>query len=292
MKSVVNYPNRGHWGSSSWRGNTSGHIIKEIIEHFQVKHFVDICEGSGTSRDVCREMNIKYTGLDLKNGFNFLEDSISKRVGELADVVFSHPPYHDMIKYSGEQWGHIADKADLSHCQSADEFLYKAQLMLMNQREATSKNGHYMTLIGDMRKNGSYHSFQSDFINMMPKNELQSVVIKLQNNQQSNFKTYSGSFIPILHEYLLIWKKMESSIFQVALDLGKKCNNIIASTWKNAIRIAFMNLGKSIATLGEIYKEVEKVAKHLIDKNPHWKEKIRQKLQLYYTSVERGVWAV
>jgi hypothetical protein len=33
--SVVSYPERGHYGKSNWRGNTSGHLIKDIIEHFQ-----------------------------------------------------------------------------------------------------------------------------------------------------------------------------------------------------------------------------------------------------------------
>ncbi|MAC84338.1 MAG: hypothetical protein CL624_09410 [Arcobacter sp.] len=54
MKSVLSYPNRGKWGKSSWRGNSSGYIIKEMIEHFRPNLFVDACEGSGTSRDECK----------------------------------------------------------------------------------------------------------------------------------------------------------------------------------------------------------------------------------------------
>ena len=56
MKSVISYPNRGPWGKSNWRGNVSGFVIKDLIEHFRPKLLVDACEGSGTSGDVCRKM--------------------------------------------------------------------------------------------------------------------------------------------------------------------------------------------------------------------------------------------
>ncbi len=45
-------------------------------------------------------------------------------------------------------------------------------------------------------------------------------------------------------------------------------------------------------SLKDIYAEVEKVAKHLIDKNQHWEAKIRQTLQKHFANVQRGVWAM
>ena len=48
MKSVMSFPERGNYGNSNWRGNTSGYVIKELIQHFNPKLFVDACEGSGT----------------------------------------------------------------------------------------------------------------------------------------------------------------------------------------------------------------------------------------------------
>jgi len=56
--------------------------------------------------------------------------------------------------------------------------------------------------------------------------------------------------------------------------------------------ISLLYFGNNKATLSEIYKEIEKIAKHLIEKKSYWKEKIRQKLQHHFISVERGVWAV
>lgn len=54
--------------------------------------------------------------------------------------------------------------------------------------------------------------------------------------------------------------------------------------------VVLMKLSK--ASLSEIYAEVEEVATHLIAKNQNWQAKIRQQLQLHFTNVERGVWAV
>lgn len=283
LKSVLNYPKRGSWGDKNWRGNTSGYIILDICQSFKPSLFVDVCEGSGTSRDVCNELNIPYVGLDLHNGNDFTKDYVLHSIPHPADVVFSHPPYHDMIHYKN-------DARDTSRCSNVDEFLEKSQLMLLNQREATADNKFYMTLIGDQRKAGEYRSFQADFIRMMPRNELHNVIIKQQNNMLSNQKSYQGNFIPIEHEYLIIWKKKPLKLWNIAFDMAVEFQNFIATTWRNAIRIVLMKLGT--ASLSEIYDEVEIVAKHLISKNPNWKAKIRQKLQMHFTNVERGVWTL
>lgn len=295
MKSVVSYPNRGHYGKSSWRGNTSGLIIKDMIEHFKPQLFVDACEGSGTSGDVCREMGIDYVGLDLYKGQDFTKDSILSQLPREADMCFTHPPYHSMIKYSGEVYGDMPLDGDTSRCDSPDEFVAKSQVMLLNQREATREGGFYATLIGDQRGStigkGNFRSYQSDFIQMMPKDELLSVAIKLQHNCMSDNRVYSGSFIPIMHEYLLIWKKKSKTLMQVSFDMAVAHQRAIATTWRNAIRVAMMTLGGK-APLQDIYAEVEKVAGNLIANNSNYKAKIRQTLQKHYSNVERGVWAV
>jgi len=191
MKSVVSYPERGNYGKSNWRGNTSGLLIKDLIEFASQNTrtplngflFVDSCEGSGTSGDVCRELNCQYVGLDLHKGNDFTKDSILASLPREADTVFTHPPYAEMIQYSGKQWGNQLIESDLSNPNiSKEEFLEKSQLMLLNQRDATRTNGLYATLIGDMRKKGQFWSFQADYQNMMPKDELISVVIKMQHN--------------------------------------------------------------------------------------------------------------
>ena len=292
--SIVSYPDRGPYGKSNWRGNTSGYIIKDLLEHFSPKLFVDVCEGGGTSRDVARSLGIEYVGLDLHSGFDFTKDSVLSRLPRPADLVFSHPPYHDMINYVDERKKHGKDFSfgdDLSRCSSIDEFLEKIQVMLLNQREACVTNGIYTTLIGDMRKAGQFQSFQADFIKMMPKNELLSVVIKQQHNAKSSFRSYNGKTIFIDHEYLIIWKKQLGTLVRILWDKATEYQRNIQGTWRNCVRLALINSGGK-ASLNTLYSEVERVAGDKVRNNPNYREKIRQILQQNFENVERGVWAL
>lgn len=291
MKSILSYPERGPYGKSSWRGNTSGYVIKDLIGHFQPKLFVDVCEGSGTSRDVCKELNINYVGLDLHSGHDFTKMDVLSRLPRPADICFSHPPYHDMIKYSGAVYGNSPLNGDISRCSSVNEFLDMAQIMLNNQRQATTDGGIYTSLIGDMRKDGKFHSFQADFINMMPASELISVVIKMQHNCVSDNRTYTGKFIPILHEYLLIWRKSDKTVFNMNLEVLRASQANIKRTWKTLVKMALMKLGGK-ASLTDIYNTVDVMGK--AETNNNITAKIRQVLQTYsdFKRIESGVWAI
>jgi hypothetical protein len=194
-----------------------------------------------------------------------------------------------MIQYSGNMWG-ASDVHDHSRCGSVEEFLEKSQVMLLNQREACRPGGMYATLIGDMRKNGAFHSFQSDFIAMMPKDELKGVVVKIQHNMVSNQNTYTKFKHPsIQHEYLLLWERSKQTLFQVVWNKAIEHKRAISSTWRSLIRLVMMELGQ--ASLSDIYQRVEAIAGDRIARNQHWKAKVRQSLQRYHSQVERGVWA-
>jgi hypothetical protein len=159
--------------------------------------------------------------------------------------------------------------------------------------EITS-NSYLSLFIGDQRGgtlgSGNFRSYQADFISMMPKDELLSVAIKLQHNCLSDNRVYNGSFVPIMHEYLIMWKKKQKSLFAVSFDIASELQSRVATTWRNCIRVVMMKLKK--ADLNTIYAEVEKIAHGLISNNPNYKAKIRQTLQKHYTNVERGVWAI
>lgn len=301
--SVISYPERGEGGNNKYRGNAGANFMKDVIlfgmENTKTKpenfYFVDANEGSCTSRDVANELGVIYTGLDL-HGISptiqndFTKNSILLKLHREADMVFTHPPYADMIQYSGSQWGHQIIKSDTSNPNiSKEQFLEMSQVMLLNQRDATRENGLYATLIGDMRKKGSFWSFQSDFQMLMPKSELISVAIKMQHNCMSNNRSYGGSFIPIAHEYLLIWKKKAASLISIGFETAASIQKKVSMTWRSVIRIVMMKINK--ANLETIYAEVEKVASTLIANNPNWKAKIRQQLQKHHQNVQRGVWA-
>ncbi len=206
--SLLSFPERGPWGHAGYRGNCSGYVYQRIFQWLRPRVFIDPMVGSGTSVEVAREMGIQAYGLDLHLGFNILKDSILKAVGKPSHLVLSHPPYHDLIVYSGCVWGREAHPDDLSRCASEDEFLHKLRLALWNQRSATVAGGFYGLIIGDIRRAGRYVSFQADIIARMPKDELRAVLIKVQHHTGSETKQYKYLRLPrIQHEYVVLWQK-------------------------------------------------------------------------------------
>ena len=81
---ILSFPERGPWGSSRYRGSCSGWIPAFFINKFHVSHMAEVFAGSGTTYDVCKDMNVVYTGIDLnpnppRNGIqtmDILDDSM------------------------------------------------------------------------------------------------------------------------------------------------------------------------------------------------------------------------
>lgn len=62
---ILNFPDRGPWGSSSYRGNCSGWIHAFLVWKYQVTKMAELFAGSGTGYDVAKDMGIAYSGADL-----------------------------------------------------------------------------------------------------------------------------------------------------------------------------------------------------------------------------------
>lgn len=289
MKSIISYPNRGHWGDSSYRGNTSGHVIKDLIQHFypnsKPQKFVEIFSGGGTGKDVAIDLGIKNSiHLDLNNGWNALTDDIPYG----SDFIFSHPPYWNIVSYQKYNGNH---PDDLSLNNSYEEFIYKLDLVNAKIYQSLINGGRHAFLIGDVRKKGKYYSVIKD---MTWFGDLESHIIKTQHNCFSDNKNYARkNFIPIVHEHLLVFRKNE--VWKVKLKRTKtetfdlrQFKNI---TWRDLIQGALEWLGGK-ANLDQIYGVV-KDSKKTINNN-HWKAKVRQTLQLHdnFKSISRGVWGL
>ncbi len=294
MSSVLSFPDRGHWGKSSWRGNCSGHVYKELYERLRPDLVVDPMMGSGTSIEVAHEMNIPAVGLDLHSGFDALTMSILERVGRPAGLVISHPPYGAQIKYSGNVWGKEPHPSDLSHCVDDEDFNSKLQAVLLNQREATAPGMYYGTIIGDWRRGGRYSSYQAECISRMPSSELVGVLIKQQHNVQSDRKRYGRMVLPFIqHEYIILWQRTKQvmSTLQTLKTIADEQQRRVRSTWRSVVRTVLASLGGQ-ADLGKLYDAIEREAPEKIKQNEAWKAKLRQVVQIYdeFENVGRGVW--
>ena len=61
-----------------------------------------------------------------------------------ADLVFFHPPYHNIIQYSGNMWGK-PHPDDLSRCEDYNDFLEKLNLCIRKLYMALRKDGQTAT---------------------------------------------------------------------------------------------------------------------------------------------------
>ena len=290
MKSIVSYPERGKWGNNKYRGNCTGHIIKDLLEHFRPVdgEFVEVFAGGGTGFDVAQSMGYrKSIHLDLNGRFSDPFNALTDDLPQGASLVFSHPPYHSMVKYSGNMWGE-PHPDDLSRCGSYEDFIHKLNIVNAKIYNSLKNGGRHACLIGDMKKDGRYYSMQKD---MAWYGDLESHVIKFQHNFQSDSKQYNGRFIPIVHEHLLIFKKTQIWAIPVKVTkrVVKDLRNSTLATWRDLVQAALEELNGK-AKLNDLYNLLKDTDK--ARNNQNYEAKIRQVLQISkeFSSAERGVW--
>jgi hypothetical protein len=206
MCSVVSYPDRGPWGNSSYRGNCSGHLVKDLILRFGCQSVFDPSEGGGTVRDVVTGINqylkkdIEYEGRDLRQGWNLMTSPLPDRQ---YDMVWYHPPYWDIIRYSENRY-------DLSNAQNLDEFEAMLNLCVERLSQMVKRGGIMAVLIGDKRKSGQYYPLFRTLLMNDKIGQLKAIIIKIQHNCKSDRTAYESQnpfLIPIKHEYCFIFQK-------------------------------------------------------------------------------------
>ena len=295
MNTIVSYPDRGDYGKNSYRGNCSGRLIEDIISQYRLEGLSDFMVGSGTTEDVVRSLDLRGSFADLNRGYDMLNMDIPER----AENIFWHPPYHDMIVYSGEQYsaqavmdqyGFDPKAVDLSRCTSWEEFVKKMNHCMMKQFAALEKGGRMFTLVGDMKRKGTLYSMLCD---ILKPGTLEQIIIKTLHNTVSGRKTYvRQNFVPIVHEYLIVTRKDSGLMIPVSFTTSRNADirELASPSWRD-ILIALLEEHQSM-TLNDIYSYMEKSRKS--QSNPHWKEKIRQTLQneRYFSKVSRGTYSI
>ncbi len=198
LTSIVSYPDRGPWGDNRYPGNSSGYLLIDLCATYAPRAVLDPMEGGGTSRDVCADMGITYQGFDLHSGIDSLHDEI----GGDYDLIFWHPPYHDMKVYSD-------DPRDLSRAGSLAAFGALLRAGYWRFFDLLAPGGRLAILIGDLRRRGRYEPLTAD-VARLDRNHIEGIIVKAQHNVSSNRTRYSGAFVPILHETLTIFRRPET----------------------------------------------------------------------------------
>ncbi len=299
MQSIVSYPNRGAYGRNNYRGNCSGLLIRDLIDQYKLRGLSDFMVGSGTTEEVVREAGIRGDFADLNRGYDMLSMDIPNR----AENVFWHPPYHDMIVYSGHEYDTRKVEAatglsaetiladDLSRCSSWEEFVRKMNSCMMKQFAALEKGGRMFVLVGDLKRRSRLYSMIRE---LACPGTMENIIIKAQHNTWSERQSYTGNFVPIIHEYLLVTRKDAPLVVPVSWGAHREdydmreCRN---QSWRDLVWATIQHHGGRM-TLQELYEELKESSK--AKGNPHWQEKIRQTLQNVKNIIrtERGTYAL
>lgn len=286
MNSIVSYPERGKWGNNSYRGNATGKLLIDLHKVYKFDEISDYMSGSFTTRDVAQDLNIKNNCYDLNSSFDLVEEDIKER----NKFIYWHPPYWDIIKYSGFMYGDKPLKNDLSHIQDYNEFIRVLNYCLAKQYASLKTGGRMAILMADVKKNKKLYSMLLD---MNKLGTVEQIIIKEQFNCMSDKKTYANeNFIRIGHEYCLVLRKDEPLIlnYMITKRGGMDLRDSLNVTWKDLVSSVLEKLGGK-SSLEDIYKSIQGYKK--TENNPNWQAKIRQTLQLYpklFNNVTRGEW--
>ena len=291
---IISYPERGVGGNAKYRGNCSPEVIKDLIGFYQPAEISDFMCGSGTTGDAARDMGIPANLYDLHSGFDMMTCDIPVK----SQFTFWHPPYWDIVKYSDNMYkaqdvlntyGYDPRNTDLSRIGNWDEFVNAMNYCCLKQFTALEKGGRMAVLMGDIKKKGKLYSMLAEIVKP---GTLEQIIIKAQHNCWSDKQQYSGNFIPIQHEYIMVVRKDDSLIIPVMLNKKVEADirDMKNATWRDVVA-AVLDECEGPVPLRVIYERVEPHKK--ARENPHWQDKIRQTLQYYpeyFWSDTRGVW--
>ena len=200
-------------------------LAEQILRYWSMKNsvVVDPFAGRATRAVVADKLNRQYQGYEIsqrtydrvKSHFKkfkvspklFLGDGtvMHNTPNEIADLVFTCPPYHAIEKYENI-------KGQLSDCGSYEEFLGFIKRCGRNVERVLKPGAFCVWVVGDWREGGKFRSFHSDLIRIFTEVELihhDTIIVKnispfasLQCAKVAS-KRYTGK----THEYVMVFRK-------------------------------------------------------------------------------------
>jgi hypothetical protein len=214
LTSLYHDSRTGEYGDRRYPGNCGGLLIRDLITFFRPKNVLDPMTGSGTCREVCRDLNVPCLSLDMHSGFDAAGTDAVQRVREIAaktpafahgfDFLWSHPPYWRQKLYTN-------DPRDLSRTPTLDAFLARYGQFIRNGAELLSPRGKFAILMGDYtdREAGfvplTYHTKRLAFDAGL--RQCCTDIVRFSHGNSSSAKVYRSSFIPGLHDVCMIFER-------------------------------------------------------------------------------------
>jgi DNA modification methylase len=233
---VWSFPERGNWAThnSSYRGNFAPQIARNIIEMYTEEgdSILDPMVGAGTTLIEAKLLARNALGMDInpqaveltKVGLRFKHHPPSEqevRVGDARDLSFlkdnsfdlvlTHPPYMNIIKYSN---GEIPD--DLSNISSLPNFCDEIEKIAKQFCRVLKPDKYCAILIGDTRKGKHFVPLAFNVMQRFLKVGfvLKEDIIKVQYNctttERWRTKAKQAKFYLIMHEHLFVFRKPQN----------------------------------------------------------------------------------
>jgi DNA modification methylase len=235
---VWSFPKRGTWAThgknAKFRGNWAPQIPRNLILRYSKPGdlVLDPMCGSGTTLVECKLLGRNAIGFDInpkmvnlsQENLDFSLNDRNPQVNTIikcgdarniksiedssVDLIATHPPYADIIKYSE---GKISD--DLSNIHDLKKFCAEIK-KVADECFRVLKPGRYCgILIGDTRRKKYYQPLAYDVMQVFAKTgfTLKEDIIKHQWNCKatpywsSMSKNYN--FLLIMHEHLFVFEK-------------------------------------------------------------------------------------
>lgn len=226
--------------SAGYWGNFIPQIPNQLLRRYTKKGewILDAFAGSGTSLIECKRLGRNGLGIELntetvklakrnitkeKNNSNVktkivrgdstkinLKNELQKEGTKSVQFVLLHPPYWDIIKFSGKQ-------NDLSNAKSTKEFL-KMFGQVVDNCTSVLDNGRYLAVvIGDKYSEGEWIPLGFYTMQEVMKSgfKLKSTIVKNfettkgKRNQKElwRYRALAGGFYIFKHEYIFLFKK-------------------------------------------------------------------------------------
>lgn len=227
---IWNFPDRGNWltHKGDYPGNWSPYVPRNIILRYSKENDIvlDQFVGSGTTLIEACTLGRKSIGCDINNKALdicsnriksldnkdriYLKNRDAKNLYDIKDnsidLICTHPPYANIIKYSKDIIEDISLLSIGGFYNAMDDVSKECYRVLKN-------NKYCAILMGDTRKNGFIIPLAFNILNIFMNNgfRLKEIIIKQQHNCKStNYWrdiSIKKNFYLIAHEYLFVFKK-------------------------------------------------------------------------------------
>jgi hypothetical protein len=202
LTSLYHFDRAGEYGDRSYPGNCGGNLIKDLVRFFRARSVFDPMTGSGTCRDVCRELGVYCYSSDLHQGQDACDASRYPR--GCFELAWVHPPYWRQKLYT-------ADPRDLSRTPTLEAFLDRYRLLIENCAGSLVPGGKLAVLMGDYSDRAAgyvplvYHTKRLAFAAGL--RQCCTDIIRFSHGASSGKKVYRSSFIPGLHDVCTVFEK-------------------------------------------------------------------------------------